>query len=200
MMNATLTAIIKHNGVTIQTLTKNGLYAYIGFKGSYISSMGSGPYSAPNPIFTAPNTYVHITYASLIGATISYNGDATPTYWLTNYDTIDVGMPSTGNSIVIHVICDNGQAYNIPIIKTTNPHYISFSQNGELMIITLDESTTKNQTWMLDIFNVTTDEKIVSKRMFGHSVTLNTTGWKRGIYVAHLTIGKEVLTEKFYVK
>ena len=76
MTNATLTATIKHNGVTVQTLTKSGLYAHNGFKGTYSSSFGSGQYTAPNPIFTSPSSIVIINSPNLIGATASYTGNA----------------------------------------------------------------------------------------------------------------------------
>lgn len=200
MTNATLTATIKHNGVTVQTLTKSGLYAHNGFKGTYSSSFGSGQYTAPNPIFTSPSSIVIINSPNLIGATASYTGDATPTYWYFYDDRIVVGMPSTGVAIVISVYCDNGTQYTIPIIKSNTPYNMTVNFNGEMMYITLDESSSENQAWKLEIYNVVTGDKIVTQNVSGRSVSINTSGWKKGLYAARATIDKEVLTEKIQVK
>lgn len=54
MINATLTAEIKYNGVTIQTLTKTGIYAYNDFGGQYTSDNLSGTIN-----------YTHIFYVGI---------------------------------------------------------------------------------------------------------------------------------------
>ncbi|MBQ9230037.1 MAG: T9SS type A sorting domain-containing protein [Prevotella sp.] len=45
-----------------------------------------------------------------------------------------------------------------------------------------------------------TGEKAITKNVTGNSVSLNTSGWKQGLYAVRVTIGKEVLTEKIQVK
>jgi hypothetical protein len=72
--------------------------------------------------------------------------------------------------------------------------------NGEMMYITLDESSSENQAWKLEIYNVVTGDKIVTQNVSGRSVSINTSGWKKGLYAARATIDKEVLTEKIQVK
>jgi hypothetical protein len=198
MNNATLTATIKYNGTTIQTLTKTGISQ--GFVGTYSSSTGSGQYFAPNPIFTGANTYVHISSPKLNGATVTYTGDAIPSYWLVGTNTIDVGMPSTGSTIVIHVICEAGDDYYIPIIKAYNSNLLSVNLDEETMLITLDEASHENQDWTLEIYNVMNGEKVVTQIISDNYVSVNTSGWKRGLYAVRATIGKEVLTEKIQVK
>lgn len=200
MMNATLTATIKYNGITVQTLTKTGISAFTGFKGTYISSMGSGQYVAPNPIFTEANTSVHIWSPKLIGATVTYTGDATPSYWLIGYNTIDVNMPSTGSAIVIHVICEAGDDYYIPVIRSTPPYYLSVNFDGDAIIVTLDDSALDNRDWTLEIYNLMNGEKVATQNVSSNSVSLNTSGWKRGLYAARAIIGKEILTEKVVLK
>ena len=199
MIYKTLTATIKYSGVAVQTLTKN-ICAYAGFKGTYISSFGSGIFNAPNPIFTEPNMYVHLLSPSFVGATYSYTGDATPTYWLPGYDTLDVGMPSTGSTILIHIYCANGEDYYLPIIKSYPPYYLSVGFDGDILTITLDESISADQTWTLETINMVNGEKVVTRNVSGNCISLNTSGWKRGIYAVRATIGKEVLTEKIQVK
>ena len=199
MIDATLTATIKYNGTTIQTLTKTGLYAFTGFKGIYTSSFGSGHYTAPNSIFTAPNTLVTVTSPRLVGATLTYTGDATPSYWNHSNNTLSVRMPSTGAAIIVYVHCSNGDDYIIPIVKSNSP-YLSVSFSGETLNILLDESVSKDQSWILEIYNAQNGEKIITQEVFGNTVSLNTSGWKRGLYIVRATIGKIVLTEKIQVK
>ena len=201
MIGAILTATIKYNGLTVQTLTKRTVSAFTGFKGTYISSdMGHGQYAAPNPIFTGANSSVHIWSPRLVGATVTYTGDAIPTYWLVGYNTIDVNMPSTGSTILIHVVCEAGDDYYIPVIRSTPPYYLSVNFDGEAMIVTLDDSALDNQDWTLEIYNVMNGEKVVTQNVSGNSVSINISGWKRGLYAARVTVGKEVLTEKVVVK
>jgi len=162
--------------------------------------MGQGQYAAPNPIFTGSNSSVHIWSPRLVGATVTYTGDAIPTYWLVGYNTIDVNMPSTGSAIVIHVICEAGDDYYIPVIRSTPPYYLSVNFDGEAMIVTLDDSALDNRDWTLEIYNVMNGEKVVTQNVSGNSVSINISGWKRGLYAARVTIGKEVLTEKVVVR
>ena len=199
MIYKKLTATIKYNGVAVDTLTKN-ICAYAGFKGTYISSFGSGVFSAPNPILTEPNTYVHLLSPSFIGATYSYTGDATPTYWLPGYDMLDVGMPSTGSTILIHIYCANGEDFYLPIIKYDNPYNLSIVFDGDIMTITLDESVSEEQAWTFELFNMVNGEKAITQNVSGNSISLNTSGWKRGLYAIRATIDKEVLIEKVVVK
>lgn len=37
-------------------------------------------------------------------------------------------------------------------------------------------------------------------KVSGKSVSINTSGWKKGLYAARATIGEEVLTEKIQVR
>ena len=54
--------------------------------------------------------------------------------------------------------------------------------------------------WILEIYNVITGEKITTQSVTGSLISLDTSGWKRGVYAVHAIIGKEVLTEKIQVK
>ena len=110
-------------------------------------------------------------------------------------------MPSTGgNTILIHVICEEGDDYYIPVIRSTPPYYLSVNFDEETMTVTLDDSSLNNQNWTLEVYNVMSGKNVVTQNVSGNSVSINTSGWKRGLYAARITIGKEVLTEKVVVK
>jgi hypothetical protein len=109
-------------------------------------------------------------------------------------------MPSSGNTIVVNIHCTNGDNFTIPIIKTYSMYQMAVNFNGEMMDITLDESVSEDLAWTLEIYNVATGDKIVTQNVSGRSVSINTSGWKKGLYAARATIDKEVLTEKIQVK
>ena len=54
--------------------------------------------------------------------------------------------------------------------------------------------------WTLEVYNATTGEKVFGKEIEGTSFTIDTTGWKPGVYVVRAIIDDEVLNEKVIVK
>lgn len=54
--------------------------------------------------------------------------------------------------------------------------------------------------WKLEVFNAATSKKIFSKNVSGALYTIETSGWKSGIYVIRATLGDEVLSEKVVKK
>ena len=65
MMDATLTAQIKYNGVTVQSLPKSGIHAYSGFKGQYTSGSLSGDIHYSLYFNIKANTTTTVTSANL---------------------------------------------------------------------------------------------------------------------------------------
>lgn len=198
MTNATLTATIKYGTTTILTMTKTGLYAHLGFKGTYTGGYGSGNINLPNPIFTTPGSSVHIYSLNLIGASLSYSGSVSPSYWLQGYNTFDVTIPS--GTLVIHVACENGDVYDLPIIASNAPYYLSFGSLGEQLNVIWNEPLCKDCSWTMEVYNSATGEKMTSLKFSGNSASVNTEGWKKGIYAVKLITGKESWSEKFVKK
>lgn len=65
---------------------------------------------------------------------------------------------------------------------------------------TPDKNTTEIGTWTLEVYNATTGEKVFCQEVEGSDFTVDTTGWKPGIYIVRATIGDEILNEKVTVK
>ena len=63
-----------------------------------------------------------------------------------------------------------------------------------------EQSKGEPTTWTLEVYNATTGEKVFSREVEGTSFTIDTTGWKPGVYVVRAVIGDEVLNEKVIVK
>lgn len=63
-----------------------------------------------------------------------------------------------------------------------------------------DHSVSSEQKWTLESYNATTGEKVFGMSVEGTDYSINTTGWKPGVYVVRAIIGNDVLSEKVVVK
>ena len=210
LMNGTLTAVIKYNGDTIQTLTKTGLYAYNGFRGEYTSGNLSGNIDYTQLFYVRPNVNTYVYSPSLVGATASYDNTTTiPNNWgfSSQYGYLQFIMPSNNNGIpvVIYItdaIGGNYQLYAVP----QNYKSLNISSDENSITITLNENGDSerglilDQTWTVEIRNATTGALVATQSSASRSTTIATSGWPKGIYVVKVTIDKEVLTEKIIMK
>ncbi len=210
MMNATLTANIKYNGVTVQTLTKAGIYAYAGFRGHYTSYDLSGDIDYSYSFYVRPNYITDITSQNFYGASVTYDSYGTvPNNWefSSQYGYLRFIMPTNngGIPVVINVndCCGNYyQLYAIP----QNFQYLNVSSNDNGITITLNEDgdsergSILEQAWTVEIRNATTGALMTTLSSTSRSKTISTAGWPKGIYAVKATIGKEVLTEKVMVR
>lgn len=210
MQNATLTASIMKAGAVVCTRTMT-VNAYDGFMGSYFNGVTTKNINLPYPLLVLPNTLVKITSPYLVGATASYAGDASITQWSFDNSSgvIYVGMPSSG-SCVVSVSCTDGNSYNLPIVLSSSPSMFSTGiTDGQLEVSLIPDEQRQNtnvnsifneMTWTLEIFNAISTEKVLTKTIRGGSYIIDTTGWKSGVYVVKVTIGKEVYSEKVVIK
>ena len=88
-----------------------------------------------------------------------------------------------------------------------NDWYLVFSPNpatGETMLTIESNSTEKTfdfvAEWDLEIYTQTQMLKDRKTKLKGNSTTINTSGWKEGVYVARVKYKDEVLTGKLVVK
>ena len=210
MMDATLTATIKHNSDTIMTLTKTKLYAYAGFKGNFTSGAHSGVISYPYLFSVYPTEYTIITSPNFLDATISYDNSATtPSFWEynTQYGDMRFVMPASNNGIpiVINVTDSSGNNYQLYAMPN-NGNYLNFSSDDNSVTITLSENGNSQRdlihvkSWTVRIQNAITGELMVTQSNTLPLAKIYTSKWPKGIYVIKVTIGKEILTKKMIVK
>lgn len=213
MMNATLTAEIKYNNVTIQTLTKTGLYAYEGFKGQYISGSFSGNIDNIGGSFiipVTPNCGTIITSPNLLGATVTCSPTATtPDYWahISSSGELVVIMPTNNNGIpiVFNITDVCGGQYTLNLFAQSS-YSINVSNGENGIIVTLNENgdsereVSHDQSWVVEVCNASTGVLMTTRSSISRSATISTSGWPKDVYVVKVTVGKEVLTEKFIVK
>jgi Zn-dependent metalloprotease len=210
MINATLTATIKHNSVTIKTLTMTGLYAYKDFRGQYTSGNLSGTIDYTHVFTVKPNINTFITSPMLIGASATYSNTGTiPNYWgfSSLYGELQFHMPTNnyGIPVIINVddVCGNSyQLYAMP--QNSKNLNVSFGDNGITIVIEENGYSSKDknvhQPWTIEVCNALTGKQMSVLSRTGQLTTVSTAGWPKGMYVVKVTIGKEVFTEKVMVK
>lgn len=206
MVNATLTAAIKKDGVVVKTLTKTGMYAHEGFKGHYTSGNLSGDINYTHVFNVKPNNTTYITSPNFYGATVSYSSSgATPSIWAFSPTYGDLTFVTTNTStpvvINVHDVCGNDYVlYAMPSNYSIN---ISNGE-GEITVTLNNEGDPERglnlgQGWTVEVRNATTGELMVTCSSMSRSETISTAGWPKGIYIVKVTIGKEELTEKVLV-
>lgn len=218
MSNKTLTAVIKKNSSILATLTKN-VYAHAGFKGTYYNGVTTKQVNLPYPLYVKRNANLSLQSPNLINSTVTHEGDATVSSFSFNSTTgtVNFYLSSLG-TCVVHVYCDNGDVYGLPFIVTDNLNQLNMIIGDgqiEVSLVPVEDEEMRNlgssdlvddltkgetSVWTLEVYNATTGEKVFSREVEGPSFTIDTTGWKPGVYVVRAIIGDEVLNEKVIVK
>lgn len=210
MVNATLTATIKDQGVTIRTLTKTGLSAYNDIIGHYTSGNISSDISYTHILPVMPGYNTIILSPVLKGATVSYSPTATiPLYWgFSPYSgEIDVTMPyNSGSTPIVFNIYDTcGNYYNL-YLYSQSQYLINISIDGNEITVLLNdngESTrdlSLDEPWSIEIRNATTGELMATRASTTRSTTITTAGWPKGMYIVKVIVGNETWSEKIVKK
>ena len=208
LMNATLTAEIKYNGVTVQTLQKTGIYAYDDFWGQYSSGNLSGNINYTHYFNVRTNYSTTVTSPNLYGATVTYDSSgATPSAWGFHPDQgLLYFTNSTPNTPVVLNVTDGcGNSY-VLYAYATSQYGINVSSGDNSITVTLNEdgdnseTLRSNEPWTMEIRNAMTGELLTTQNSSIRSTTISTAGWPKGMYVVRVTIGNEVLTDKVVIK
>ena len=209
MIDATLTAYIKYNGMVVQTVIKEGINAFNDIIGHYTSGNISSDISYTHILPVMPGYNTIILSPVLIGATVSYSTTATiPLYWgFSPYSgEIDVTMPynSVGRPIVFNIYDTCGNYYNL-YLYSQSQYLINISNDGNGITVSLNDNSESirglslDEPWSIEIRNATTGELMATKISTNPAATVSTSGWSKGLYVVYVTVGKEVLKEKVLI-
>ena len=207
LMNATLTAEIKYNGITVQALSKSGIYAYDDFWGQYTSGNLSGEINYTHYFTVKGNTATTVTSPNFVGATVTYGSNgATPTAWGFNPTNGVLNFKTaSGSTVVIEVVNDAcGNPYTLYAHAQNSYSMNVICDDGSLTIsLNEDDEAARgedlHQPWTLEIRNAMTGEMMTTRNSTSRSKTISTAGWPKGMYVVRVTIGYEMLTEKVLV-
>lgn len=218
MDRSMLSVQISYNGYNVMTFNRE-IYAYSGFRGQYETSGKWVDLTyAPYLIYVPLGNSVIIKSLNLVDATVTYEGDITPTYWSYYNDLgqISLGIPqqTQGNSIVIHVTYKDGNKYDLIVLKKST-YNLSAQMDGRQLKITLNDGDNENvptvltqkfdttningEEWDITIYDVITNEQKFSGNIL-NSTIVDTSSWNQGIYVIRATCGENVVTKKITIK
>ncbi len=210
MVNATLTAIIKHNGIAIDTLTKT-VSAYNGFYGEYTCDTFAGIIDNSNPFYVRPGYSTFISSPNLVNATVSYDPAGTtplylflePTQWRLSFTT-----PINNNGVPVILDIDDvlGNHYKLYAMPRGS-FYFNITYGDGYINVTLESDDEKalktkaiEQPWSYEIRSASMGALKASKSINTRSTTISTVGWPKDVYIIKAKIGKEEVTEKIVVK
>ncbi len=210
MSDATLTAIVKNNGVTINTFSLSHIYAHYDFKGYYTSGNLSGNINYTHTFSVKPNQTTYIKSPHFLGGTVSYDSSgATPSIWAFSPTYGDITMVTTNTyaPVVINVDDVYDNHYQLYAFPNNSVACLSISNDDSGITVILngnyeDLSNGMNfeQQWTIEICNASTGELVVKQTSTNYSETISTSGWSKGVYIVKVITGKEEYTEKVIVK
>ena len=223
----TLTASVYWDGYFMTSMS-NMITLYSGFYGVYNhGSATNQQITIGNPIWVTKGQQLSVLSPNLVGKDVTHSVTA-PSAWqyVGSIGKLNLTYPniSTNNPIIISIqnntyspTCDN--SYQLIVLPNTliSSHLMNVGFNTGTISVELtpvisedvdldnpsalmDFAKGEPLVWMLEVYNATTGEKVFSREVEGTSFTIDTTGWKPGVYVVRAIIGDEVLNEKVIVK
>ena len=194
-------------------------YTYWNYLGTTNTSFGSG-----DTIYLFRGSTITLTSSKFVGATLTYSG-TTPYGWTHNGNTVSFNFSFFD---INDPISPRGVNYIVgPALLTITGTYpnscecFEFTVIGQLPLgymlksggspdVGLDISSQSGQTysiscdaadgWELSVIDFATGKTVFVSYVEGAEKTLDTTGWKSGIYIVKATVGNQVQTQKLSVK
>lgn len=141
----------------------------------------------------------------------SYYWTTSPSSGVTIYPDGRYASMSFANSGTYQVIAraHNGcgwSDYVITYVDVTDGYYLAITPNPTTteatigLVNTSTEKATKETEWDLEVYDAMQSMKAKVEKIKNNKQTLNTSGWKEGVYIVRAIIGDEVITEKLLVK
>lgn len=224
MTNATLTATVRQGNQVFCSFQKR-VSTGNGFDGYYYDGQTTRPINLPSPLIVFPNVMAVITSPNLIGATVTKTGgNLTPTNYTFNQTTgvLSLKLPSSpAGAVVYRVNCSDGSVYSLPITNTAGSSQLAVQQDGSQILVSVGQmsnlrsdpfgdsgvnstedvdNTSTKEMYSLMVYNGQNGENVYNGVIIDSRTTIDATGWKPGIYIINVVVGKEVLSEKIIVK
>ena len=214
MIGATLTATIKESNVVKQRLRKT-VTLYNNLYGTYYNGVTTKNLNSSSPLYVKRNANLSFQSQNFVGATVTHEGDATVSSFSFNSSTgtANFYLSSLGTCLVKAIF--DGVQYTLPFIVTDKLNQLNVViGDGQLeaSLVPLENeemggegslenlSRGESLVWTLEVNNATTGEKVFDQEVDGTNYTIDTTGWRPGVYIVRAIIGDEVLNEKVIVK
>ncbi len=187
------------------------------YPGTSYTLFGSG-----ETIYLYRGSTITLTSSKFVGATMSYSG-TTPLGWTHNGNTVsfhfsfrDINDPYSPRYIqnpasltITGTYPSSCECFQFTVIGQL-PQGYTLTSDGDSPDLDLNISSSSDQTynvtcgatdgWELSVVDSATGETIYRSHVDGTEKTLNTAGWKSGVYIIKATVGNQVQTQKLSVK
>jgi hypothetical protein len=148
---------------------------------------------------------------SLDSSPTSYYWTTSPSSGVTIYPDGRYASMSFANSGTYQVVARAQNScgwsdYFITYVDVTDGYYLAISPNPTTteatieLVSTSTEKATKETEWDLEVYDAMQSMKAKVEKIKNNKQTLNTQGWKEGVYIVRAIIGKDVITGKLVVK
>lgn len=215
-----ITANIMQGGNTIFVLTKT-VDTGVNYSGGtwYQGNSSSNTLACGNAYDIVSNSQVVLQSNSFIGKTVSYSTDGFVLFGGLSHSGSNIAF--TPISSIPHSLGDEPQAFGVKsvTINVTDPAtYETFeftfqeqlpfddplmmnvnSSGNEYTFTMEDIQKDRSQTWTLDVVNSETGRIAYHKKSNTTTQTINTTGWKKGVYIVKVTIGSQIISRKLTI-
>ncbi|MGQ7868304.1 T9SS type A sorting domain-containing protein [Sunxiuqinia sp. sy24] len=104
-----------------------------------------------------------------------------------------------GTYLAPSLVLSGANCYSLLLVVSPNPSTVETTISVEPASAEA-KSTEALPEWDLEIYNQGQQLKARKQKIIGSQTTLNTTGWKEGVYIIRAKVNGEVLTEKLVVK
>lgn len=178
--------------------------------GAPVISGISGPTSTPNNQWA---TY-HAVLETSLSAPTAYNWILNPLNGNSVYNygsTCDIAFYNTGTYQLVvqakNTCSGSGYGpYYVTGIYVYNSYRLSISPNPTTteatieLVSTTTEKAAKETEWDLEVYDAMQSMKAKVEKIKNNKQTLNTSGWKEGVYIIRAIIDKDIITGKLVVK
>ena len=208
----TINAKIELDGYTLVTLKKE-ITVFGSFFGYYISGSLSSNFGLGVPLTVERNVPTYIETSNFRGMNVSWNTLYTnPTDWYYDGDQVlRLVYPQNGSGpMIVQATAQYGLSscgnFEIYLYGQSSSYNLNIENNSEIITISLLPNETNNenprnvQKWILEIFDSVTGEKIFYKQLNDFLYSIDTLGWKPGLYLIRAIIDNEALSGKVMVK
>ena len=208
----TINAKIELDGYTLVTLKKE-ITVFGSFFGYYISGSLSSNFGLGVPLTVERNVPTYIETTNFRGMNVSWNTLYTnPTYWYYDGDQVlSLVYPQNGSGpLIVQATAQYGLSncgnFEIYLYGQSSSYNLNIENGSGMITITLLPNETNNgnmrnvQDWILEIYDSVTGEKKYNKQLTDFAYSIDTIGWKPGVYLVRAIIDNEALSGKIVIK
>lgn len=178
--------------------------------GAPVISSISGPISAPNNQWATYTAQLQ----SALSAPTAYNWILNPLNGNSVYNygsTCDIAFYNSGTYQLVvqakNTCTGSGYGpYYVTGIYVYDSYRLSISPNPTTteatieLVSTSTEKATNETEWDLEVYDAMQTLKDKTQKIKDNKQTVNTSGWKEGVYIVRAIIGKDIITGKLVVQ